>query len=181
MWPFQVCKTHTQFLLALRISIEKSGIILMGLPIHMMWSLLLAVSNLFSLFSTFSVLIIVCCREFLFESYLFDLLYASSLLIVTSFFRFRSGFYFPISIIDKFGLFIMPQISWMFCAWNFIDLFTYVSIYLFIRFNISSTFYSISDILPPMSCNLLLRLTSELMFDSLKFFIFQFYFSCSCP
>lgn len=55
-----------------------------------------------------------------------------------------------------------------------IYLLMYLSIYLFIRFNISSTFYSIFDILPPMYCNLLVRLTSELMFDSLKFFIFHF-------
>ena len=48
-----------QDLLAFMVSGEKSGVILIGLPLYVTWPFSLTVFNILSLFSTFGVLIIL--------------------------------------------------------------------------------------------------------------------------
>ena len=84
LWSFVVSRTSIQELVAFKISIEKSGVILMGLPVCVTWSFSLVAFNNFSLFCTFRVLIIVYCGKLLFWSYLFDVLSTSCALIDTS-------------------------------------------------------------------------------------------------
>jgi hypothetical protein len=48
-----------QALLAFNVSVEKSGVILIGLPLQVTWPLSLAAFNILSFFCAFSVLIIM--------------------------------------------------------------------------------------------------------------------------
>jgi hypothetical protein len=57
--------TSFQDLQALRVSIEKSGVILIGLPIYVTWLFPLVAFNIHSLFCTFGVLIIMWFSVFL--------------------------------------------------------------------------------------------------------------------
>ena len=61
----RVCITSVQDLLAFIVSGEKSGIILIGLPLYVACSFFLTAFNILSLFSAFVVLIIMCREEFL--------------------------------------------------------------------------------------------------------------------
>lgn len=38
LWSFRVCRASLQTLLGFRVSIQKSSVILMGLPLHVAWS-----------------------------------------------------------------------------------------------------------------------------------------------
>jgi hypothetical protein len=69
-----VCITSVQDLLAFIISGEKSGVILIVLPLYVTWPFSLTAFNTLSLFSAFVVLIIMCREEFLFWSSLFGVL-----------------------------------------------------------------------------------------------------------
>lgn len=62
----RVCRTFVQALLALRVSIKKSGIILTGVLVYVTWAFPLAAFNSLSLFCMFSALIIMCQGDFLF-------------------------------------------------------------------------------------------------------------------
>ena len=55
----RVGRISIQVLLAFRVSMEKSGVILIGLPLYVTWPFSLAALNIFSLFCTFVVLIIM--------------------------------------------------------------------------------------------------------------------------
>ena len=55
----RVCMTSDQALLAFIVSVEKSGVILIGLPLYVTWPFSLAAFNILSLFCAFSVLIIM--------------------------------------------------------------------------------------------------------------------------
>ena len=70
----RVCMTSDQALLAFIVSVGKSGIILMGLPLYVTWPFFLVAFNIISLFYGFSVLIIVLREDFLFWSLLFGVL-----------------------------------------------------------------------------------------------------------
>jgi hypothetical protein len=65
-------------LLAFKVSVEKSAVILMALPLYCLYSPYMTF-NILSLFSVLIVLAMVCCGEVLFWSYLFDVLEASFL------------------------------------------------------------------------------------------------------
>ena len=54
-----VCMTSDQALLAFIVSVEKTGVILIGLSLYVTWSFFLAAFNIHSLFCMFSVLIIM--------------------------------------------------------------------------------------------------------------------------
>ena len=54
----RVCVTSDQALLAFIVSVEKSGIILIGLPLCVTWPFFLVAFNILSLFYVFSVFII---------------------------------------------------------------------------------------------------------------------------
>jgi hypothetical protein len=82
----RVCITSVQDLLAFIVSGEKSGAILIGLPLYVTFSL--TDFNILSLFSAFVVLIIMCQEEFLFWSSRFGVLQASCIFMGISFFRF---------------------------------------------------------------------------------------------
>jgi hypothetical protein len=66
--------TSVQDVLDYIISGEKSGVILIGLPIYVTLPFSLTAFNILSLFSAFFVLIIMCQEEFLFWSSLFRVL-----------------------------------------------------------------------------------------------------------
>ena len=51
--------TFAQDLLNFRVSVEKSDVILIGLPLYVTWPFSLAAFNILSLFCAFSVLIIM--------------------------------------------------------------------------------------------------------------------------
>jgi hypothetical protein len=51
--------TSVQPLLAFRVFLEKSGVILIGLPLYVTWSFLLTTFNSLYLFCAFTVLIIM--------------------------------------------------------------------------------------------------------------------------
>ena len=63
-----VCITSFQDLLAFIVSGEKSGVILIGLPLYVTWPFSLTAYNILSLFSAIVVLIIMCQEKFLFWS-----------------------------------------------------------------------------------------------------------------
>jgi hypothetical protein len=71
---FSVCITSVQDLLAFIVSGEKSGVILICLPLYVTLPFSLTAFNIQSLFSAFVVLIIMCWEEFLFRSSLFEVL-----------------------------------------------------------------------------------------------------------
>ena len=55
----RVCMSSEQALLSFIVSVEKSGIILIGLPLYVTWPFSFAAFNILSLFCAFSVLIIM--------------------------------------------------------------------------------------------------------------------------
>ena len=59
-------------LLVLRVSDEKLGVVLIGLPLYVSWPYSLAAFNILYLFCIFSVLIIMWQEDFLFWANLFD-------------------------------------------------------------------------------------------------------------
>ena len=81
-----VCRTSIKSCF-FRLSIKKSGLILIGLPLYITWSFPLAAFNIFSLFCMFSVLMIMYQVDFIFWSNLFGALYVSYTLIDTFIFR----------------------------------------------------------------------------------------------
>ena len=58
-WSLSVCSTSIQNLLAFKVSIEKSGVILIDLPLRVTLPFSLAALNILSLFCMFYVLIIM--------------------------------------------------------------------------------------------------------------------------
>jgi hypothetical protein len=66
VWSLRVFSIPVQGLLAFRVFAEKSGIILIGLPLHITWPFSLSSFNTLSLFCIFSVLIIMWLEDFLF-------------------------------------------------------------------------------------------------------------------
>ena len=66
-WSFSVYITFDQDLLAFTISIEKSGVILIGLPLYVTWLFSFAALTIPSLFCMFSVLIIMWWGDFFFD------------------------------------------------------------------------------------------------------------------
>ena len=68
------CITSVQDLLAFIVSGERSGVILIGLPLYVSRPVYFTAVNILSLFSAFDVLIIMCWEEFLFWSSLFGVL-----------------------------------------------------------------------------------------------------------
>jgi hypothetical protein len=62
---------------SLMVSVEKSAVILMGLPFYAICFFSLTAFNIVSLFSMLVALMIICCGEFLFWSSLFGMLEAS--------------------------------------------------------------------------------------------------------
>jgi hypothetical protein len=59
LWFLRDYKISVQALLAFRVSVEKSGIIMVGQPLYVTWPFSLADFNNLSLFCRFSVLIIM--------------------------------------------------------------------------------------------------------------------------
>ena len=59
-WHLHICIMLDQDSLAFIVSIEKSGVILIGLPLFVTWPFSFAALNILSLFCMFSVLIIMC-------------------------------------------------------------------------------------------------------------------------
>jgi hypothetical protein len=57
MCSLRVCMTYDQALLAFIVSVENSGVILIGPPLYITWSFPLAAFNILSLLCTFIVLI----------------------------------------------------------------------------------------------------------------------------
>ena len=105
---------------------------LVGLFFCITWSLSLAAFNILTLFGTFSVLIMMCLNEFPFWPSLLSVLYGSCTFLGTSFCKldifsstillkiydlsFFSFLCFNYLLVSFLFLFIMSQISWMFCA-----------------------------------------------------------------
>jgi hypothetical protein len=79
--------TSVKDLLAFIVSGEKSGLILIGLPLYVTLPFSLTAFNILSLFSAIVVLIIMCQEEFLFWSSLFAVLWASCMFMGISLFR----------------------------------------------------------------------------------------------
>ena len=73
-WSLSVCRTSVQDLLAFIVSMEKSGVILIVLPLYVTWPFSVVVLNNFSLFCMFNVLIIMLQMNFYFWSSLFCVL-----------------------------------------------------------------------------------------------------------
>ena len=84
LWFLRVCRTSVQALLYFRVSIEKSGVILIGLLFYVILFFSTVAFAILSLFCTFSILIIIY-REFVFWSSLFCVLCASCTCIGISF------------------------------------------------------------------------------------------------
>jgi hypothetical protein len=59
LYYHRACMTFVQDLLAFRVSVEKSGVILIGLPLYVSWPFSLPALSSLSLSCTFSVLIIM--------------------------------------------------------------------------------------------------------------------------
>jgi hypothetical protein len=155
-----------QTLLAFRVSIEKAGVILIliALSFHAARSF-----SLVALFYIFSVLVIVCGGDFLFWS-----IWCSVWFLCLDKHQFRLRKYssiillkispvplswasspFSILIILRFGLFIVPQISLIFC-----DSILSVLTSSLIQGSVSSMLSSISEIVSSTSCILLVKLFS---------------------
>jgi hypothetical protein len=61
-------------LLTFKVSVDKSGVILMGLPLHVIWFCSSTDFNILSLYSVLVVLMIICFEEVLFLPSLFGIL-----------------------------------------------------------------------------------------------------------
>ena len=59
LYSFMVCMTSVHVLLAFRVPVEKSGVILISLPLHATWPFSLTAFKILLLFCLFSVLIIM--------------------------------------------------------------------------------------------------------------------------
>jgi hypothetical protein len=70
----RVCMTSELALLAFIICVEKSGVILIGLPFYVTWPFSLAGFNILSLLCVFSLLIIMWWEYFLYWSHLLGVL-----------------------------------------------------------------------------------------------------------
>lgn len=105
-----VCRTYFKDLLAFRISTKKSDIILVGSLVYFTCSFSFENFNILSLIYVFSVLIVLCGGEFIFQTCLFSvtcLLY----LVVSSFFL--SGIISSIIVLKNFlclcpGFLLLP-------------------------------------------------------------------------
>ena len=64
----RLSKISSQDLLAFIVSVEKSGVILIGLPLYITCSVFLNAFSIFSLFQTFGVLTTMCLEKYLFWS-----------------------------------------------------------------------------------------------------------------
>ena len=74
MWFFRGCKISVEALLAFSVSVEKSGVILIGLPLYITWPFSLVAFNILSLFGRLCVLIIMCQGDILFWTSLIGVL-----------------------------------------------------------------------------------------------------------
>jgi hypothetical protein len=77
LFSFSAQKTSLHALLAFKVSIEKSAVILMGLPLIVICFFSLTAFSILSLFSVLVVLMIICRGVVLFFSSLFGILEAS--------------------------------------------------------------------------------------------------------
>ena len=59
LYSLRVCMTSDQALLAFVVSVEKSDVILIGLPLYVTWPFSLTAFNILSLLCAFNVLIIM--------------------------------------------------------------------------------------------------------------------------
>jgi hypothetical protein len=64
LWSLRDCKTSTQVIDAFKVSVERSIVIRIGLPLYVTWPSSLVAFNILSMFCTFSVLIIMFQRDF---------------------------------------------------------------------------------------------------------------------
>jgi hypothetical protein len=74
LFSFSVWNTSHHTLLAFKVSVEKSAVILEGLPYMLFVFFLSYILNILSLFSVLVVLMIICRGEVLFWSSLFGVL-----------------------------------------------------------------------------------------------------------
>jgi len=114
---FGVCMTSSWDLLAFIVSGEKSGVILIGLPLYVTWPFSLTAFNILSLFCTFGVLIIMWWEEFLFWSYLICLMFCRLLCMFMDISFFRLG---------KFSSMILLMFTGPF-TWKSLFFYTYYS------------------------------------------------------
>lgn len=155
LWSLRFCSTSIQVFLAYKASIEKLGVILISLSLYFTWSLSLAGFTIPCLFWLLMVLIILYQRDFLFWPSILIVLYVSYTLISISYFRlgkFSSiillQFFFcafdlctSFSLPIRFSLLIISELSWVFCAWNFL-----VFKFSLIEVSISAILSSVSEI-----------------------------------
>ena len=66
LWSLNVCIMLDHYLVAFIVSTEKSGVILIGLPLCVTWPFSFAALNILSLLCMFSVLIIICGKRIFF-------------------------------------------------------------------------------------------------------------------
>jgi hypothetical protein len=126
LFYFRVWKTSFHALLAFRVFVEKSAVILSGLPLDVTWCFSLASFNVLSLFYIFCVLIIICLGEVLFWSCLFGVLKASCTLVSISF--------------SKFGKFSFIMLLNVFCTFSFYPPFSVPMIHRFCLLMVSQRF-----------------------------------------
>ena len=67
-WSLSFCSTSIQDLLTFMVSIEKSGVSLIGFPLYVTWPFSFAALNILSLFCMFCVLIIIWRGDFFIQS-----------------------------------------------------------------------------------------------------------------
>jgi hypothetical protein len=77
LFSFSAQNTSLHAVLAFKVSIEKTAVILMGLPLYIICFFSLTAFSILSLFSVLVFLIIICHGEVLFWSSLFGVLEAS--------------------------------------------------------------------------------------------------------
>jgi hypothetical protein len=74
IFSFSAQKTSPQAVLAFNVSVEKSAVTLMGLPLHVICFFSLTAFHILSQLSVLVLLMIICCRVVLFWSDLFGAL-----------------------------------------------------------------------------------------------------------
>ena len=114
LWSLRVYSTSIQNFLAFKRSLEKQGVILIGLPLYGTWSFSFAAFHILSLLCIFSILIIICQANFLFWFNLLRVLYVSCTFLSLFFFNFGIFSSSFIPIIFRFTLFIVSQIEFFF-------------------------------------------------------------------
>lgn len=194
LWSYRICETSVQTFLTFRDSIEKSGVILIAIPLCY-WIFFPSRFSILFLYSMGLVFWLSCAKGNLFSGTVY-LMFSMLLVIFKMLPPFSSMVllkiisipltwvsfhsYIPINYI--FSLFTMSQNSWVFCACNILDLTSFL-IEVFISFYL---FFNVSDSLLHIFCILLLRLASMVsvwvpkifpfLFSlSLIFLFFQFY------